>query len=153
MRPLIYLGIAITLFCTPLTAFDDASPQSPKEVQSAFVAALLNGDIDALKNLYSEDAVSFPIYDQQRVLGPEGVANDWAGFLGAYKVLNVELFNTGEITRDDIGAAWGEFRITAVPKSGGEQLITVGRYMDIAKKIGDRWYYIADHASLPTPIN
>jgi len=41
--------------------------------------------------------------------------------------------------------------MTVVPKGGGEPMVMKGRATVIVKKIGGKWLYTVDHASVPLP--
>jgi hypothetical protein len=38
-----------------------------------------------------------------------------------------------------------------VPKAGGDPVTLEGRFLEVARKIGGKWYYVVDHASAPLP--
>jgi hypothetical protein len=37
------------------------------------------------------------------------------------------------------------------PQAGGDPVVMEGRYIEVAKRIGGKWLFVADHASVPLP--
>ncbi len=81
--------------------------------------------------------------------GPASVEETWSGFFAAYRVEQASLAEEHLEMHGDTAIAWGLFTILARPIDGGEPVAMHGRYMDVARKLGGRWLYVADHASLP----
>ena len=142
------LLLVIVLFVTcsaPAEAYD-----SPEALQAIFMAALRANDAQGLAACYTGDAVNFPV-DSLIGHGPESVAASWSGFFAAYTVVEATLSEQHMETHDDTAIAWGLFTIRAEPAEGGDVVEMQGRYMDVARNIGGRWLYVADHASMPLP--
>jgi len=36
-----------------------------------------------------------------------------------------------------------------VPKAGGDPITMKGRFVEVCRKIGGKWLYVIDHASVP----
>lgn len=41
--------------------------------------------------------------------------------------------------------------MTMTPKAGGDSMTAEGRFTAVAKKVGGRWLYVADHEEKPAP--
>ena len=121
---------------------------TPEALQDAFFAALTAGDLDALADLYSSDAQLYPV-TVMSAQGKDGVRVDWGPFLEAYTITEIEAFQQDEEIFGDTAVAWGLWAMTFVPKDGGDPSIIETRFMDISKKIDEKWYYVVDHASVP----
>jgi len=49
----------------------------------------------------------------------------------------------------DLSVGYGTATLTMVPKTGGSPTQMTVRVTDVARKIGGKWLYLADHASVP----
>ena len=144
-------AIRTALILTLLAGSIHASAQeSPQALQEAFMDAMRAHDADAMAALYTPDAVNFPL-DRLVGTGPASARESWSGFFGNYRVLEAELREGHLETHGDTAIAWGLFRVLAEPRSGGEAVEMLGRYMDVARDVDGRWLYVADHASMPLP--
>ncbi len=126
--------------------------ESPQGLQDAFMAGILAHDADAIAACYTDDAVNFTL-DSMMGIGPESARRSWGSFFDAFEVKQAELSDTHLEVHGDTAIAWGLFLIVATPRAGGEPVEFRGRYMDVARNIGGRWLYVADHASLPIPAS
>ncbi len=108
-------------------------------------------DVEAAAACYAADAVLwFPGAPEAR--GARAIGDAYAGFLGDMRVQEVEISDAVHQTSGDQSAGWGHFTMKLQPKKGGESVVMKGRFTEVAKKIGGRWLYVADHASAdPTP--
>jgi ketosteroid isomerase-like protein len=66
-------------------------------------------------------------------------------------VRDATLSDTHYETHGDTGIARGQFTLTLVPKAGGEPIQLKGRFVEVCRKIGGKWLYVIDHASVPMP--
>jgi len=124
---------------------------SPQALQEAFMTALLANDVDGLAACYAKDATNFPL-DSLTGVGPDSVRASWSGFFDAYRVTDAQLSEAHMEVLGSTAVAWGLFTIVAEPVGGGEPVEMQGRYMDVSKSIDGKWLYIADHASMPLPV-
>lgn len=143
MRSRFALAGWLLALSVPLQAND-----SPLALQQAFMSALRANDAAGLAACYADDAVNF-LVGSMMGRGPASVEETWSGFFAAYRVEQASLAEEHLEMHGDTAIAWGLFTILARPIDGGEPVAMHGRYMDVARKLGGRWLYVADHASLP----
>ena len=70
--------------------------------------------------------------------------------LAAFTVKDATSEGTYETT-GDTSLGWGYWSLTVVPKGGGDPIPMKGRATVVVKKVGGKWQYIVDHASVPLP--
>jgi ketosteroid isomerase-like protein len=124
--------------------------ETPQALQDAFMAGVITNNADVIAACYTDDAINFTL-DRMMGIGPESARASWGGFFEAYEVVKAQLSETHLEVHGDTAIAWGLFMIVAIPREGGEAVEFLGRYMDVARNIGGRWLYVADHASMPLP--
>lgn len=124
--------------------------ESPQALQDQFTDALLANDAAGLAACYSPDAVSYPV-GQMVVNGPDGVKADWATFFEDMEITTAQLVDVHMETHGDTSVAWGQWQLTAKPRSGGDPVQMEGRFSDVARNFDGNWLYVMDHASVPLP--
>jgi uncharacterized protein (TIGR02246 family) len=127
-----------------------AAQEGLAAVDQAWTKAMLAQDAAAVAALYAPDAVMYPP-DAMEVKGRDAIRKEYEQLLSTYRVQDATLTPGGYETHGDTSAGWGRFRLTLVPKAGGEPVTMEGRYTAVGKKTGGKWHYIADHASAPLP--
>ena len=83
--------------------------------------------------------------------GTEAIRAVFEGIMSANTVQDVVLSETVYKTTGDMSVGWGRFKLTLVPKAGGEPVVTLGRYIDVAERRNGGWVYVSDHASAEPP--
>ena len=139
---------AVLLLAT--AAFAVAADAGPAGLDQAWKKAMLAQDVNAIASLYAPDAVMFSP-DQMMLKGREAIRNDYAELLKTGRVVAADLSDTHYETHGDVGLAYGHFMIKVAPKAGGEPMTMEGRFSSVAKKVGGKWQYAVDHASVPMP--
>jgi ketosteroid isomerase-like protein len=122
--------------------------ESPKELQEAFIAAVVAEDADALAALYTEDADS---YDPSGAVqkGRGEIAATWQAFFDAYDGFSAALMQKGEHNLSKTShAAWGLWTMAATVPGAPEETVWNGRFLDVSVKTPEGWRYIVDHASM-----
>lgn len=120
---------------------------TPDALGTAFCAAVIAEDTDALATLYTEDADSYgPGGDV--VKGRAAIVASWAPFFDGFDNLTCALNEAGSINNDDNATTWGTWEMVGTPADGGEPVVMKGRYMDAMIKTDMGWQYTADHASM-----
>ncbi len=145
MKKILFVVALMVAYAAPAEAHD-----SPDALQAVFMAALRANDAEGLADCYTKDAVNFPV-DSLIGHGPESVAASWTRFFAAFTVIEATLSEQHLETHGDTAIAWGIFTIRAEPAEGGEIVEMQGRYMDVARNFSGRWFYVADHTSMPVP--
>ena len=125
-----------------------AEESGPEQLQMAFVKAVEEENLEALAACYTADATSYPI-DGMRVTGRQAVRDSWAPLFTGFDVTSLEVSEGHHHVVGDAAVAWGLFKMTFVPRTGGDPIIMQGRFTDMSKKIGDEWLYVFDHVSVP----
>lgn len=119
------------------------------EIGKAFVKALIANDVDAIVALYEDDAV-YHALDTLELKGTADIRANFAGFLGAFTVMDAAPSEVHHFTRGDLSFSWGKLDITLAPKAGGEPFKFEVRFSEVSKLINGKWMYISDHVSVPT---
>ena len=119
-------------------------------VDQAWIKAITANDLEAVIALYAPDAVMYPP-DVMTAKGKDAIRENYRGLLSAMTVQSAVLTDSHSETLGDTSFGWGRFTLKMVPKAGGDPVLMEGRYTAVAKKIGGKWLYVADHASLPMP--
>lgn len=126
-----------------------AAEHGAKILDDAFVRAFGANDLEATIALYAPEARVFPP-DAMEQRG-KAIREGFAAFLGAYTVKEFKILEAAYETSGSLSAGWGRYSMMAVPKKGGEPVKMEGRFTSVAKKIGGKWLYVADHASVALP--
>ncbi len=137
--------LVATLFATPAFAQNSA-----EELSTAFCAALVAEDADALANLYTEDADLYGP-DGLNYTGRDAIRANWAGFVAAFDNFSCSIEPDGRFGDKKSATSWGSWEITATPAGGGDPVAMSGRFMDYTVKTKNGWKYRADHASAGQP--
>jgi len=133
-----------------IAGFAVAADEGPAGLDQAWKKAMLAQDVNAIANLYAADAIMFSP-DQMMLKGREAIRKDYEELLKTGRVLSADLTDTHYETHGDVGLAYGHFMIKMAPKAGGDPITMEGRFSSVAKKVGGKWQYAVDHASVPLP--
>jgi uncharacterized protein (TIGR02246 family) len=139
--------IAATFFLTQSLV---AADQGIAAVDQAWIKAITANDLEAVLALYAPDAVMYPP-DAMEAKGKEAIRDNYRGLLSAMTVQSATITDSHYQTLGDTSIGWGRFTLKMVPKAGGDPIQMDGRFSAVAKKIGGKWLYVADHASVPMP--
>ena len=103
----------------------------------AFAAAFARGDVEAIRPLFTPDAVVYPSNDRDRV-GWSDIAAYWADpFRSVDLELDVDLVNVA--ISGDLAVAEMVTRAHVVPKGGGEAVRRRYRDMVVLRRGGTGW--------------
>jgi len=83
--------------------------------------------------------------------GKDAIRADYKGLLDAMTIRDATVSDTHYETHGDTAIARGQFTLTMVPKAGGDPITMKGRFVEVCRKIGSKWLYVIDHASVPMP--
>jgi uncharacterized protein (TIGR02246 family) len=136
------LAFLIVAFSLPCRAAETGA----QALDSAWVKAMKANDLEAVLKTYAPDAVLW-LPQTKEARGEKAIRATFEGLLAANTVKEVVLLDTGYRTVGNTSAGWGRFSLTLAPKSGGNDVVMLGRFIDVAERRGGRWVYIADHAS------
>jgi len=125
-----------------------ASESSLKALDARWKKALLANDAAALTNLYSPDAVVYPP-DAVEARGREAIRKAFDSFLAGKKVIDFQLKVEKIEAHGSTALGWGRWTLKVALQTGGDPVVMEGRYTEVAKRIGGKWLFVADHASLP----
>jgi len=139
--------VAATLFLAQSLLGADPGIAS---VDQAWIKAITANDLESVIALYAPDAVMYPP-DAVDAKGKAAIRENYRGLLSAMTVQSAVLTDSHSETIGDTSFGWGRFTLKMVPKAGGDPIQMDGRYTAVAKKIGGKWLYVADHASVPMP--
>jgi len=138
------MGLGLLAVAVPVAAGEHGAQM----VDQAWVKAVNANDLEATVALYAPDAVAF--FPDGDFKGKEAIRKSWTDFFAMFTIKDARSEGTYETT-GDTSVGWGAWSLTAVPKSGGEPIPMKGRATVVVKKIGGKWLYIVDHASVPLP--
>lgn len=138
------VGVGLLALAVPVMAAEPGA----QGVDQAWVKAAKANDLEATVALYAPDAVAY--LPEGNFEGRDAIRKSWADFYGAFTVKDAKVEGTYE-TMGDTSIGWGVWSLTAVPKAGGEPIEMKGRSTVVAKKIGGKWLFVVDHASVPLP--
>jgi uncharacterized protein (TIGR02246 family) len=142
------LSAAVTLILFGcLAAPASAQEQGAKIVDDAWAAAMKAGNVDAVVALYAPDAVLYAP-DDMEARGTAAIRAGYTNMLGGMTITDVQI-NTQYQTVGDLSISFGTAMLTMVPKTGGSPTQMTVRVTSAAKKIGGKWLYVVDHASVP----
>ena len=119
-------------------------------LDQAWMKAMKAGDAAAVAACYASDAVLW-LPGAPEAKGAKAILDEYTGLLGANTVTEVSLTDGHYETSQNMSYGWGHFTMTLTPKAGGAPTTMAGRYVDVAKKVGGKWKYVADHASTNPP--
>jgi uncharacterized protein (TIGR02246 family) len=145
MKRLLLSALVVLLAAFPALAVEHGA----KILDDAWLRAANANDLEAIVALYAPDATLYPP-DAMEVRGTTAIRKSYADLLAAFTIKDAKLDAVYE-TSGDLSVGWGRWSMTMVPKAGGAPMAFTGRTMAVAKKIGGKWLYVADHASAPLP--
>ncbi len=98
----------------------------------------LTGDADLLLSLYADDPVVLP-QDQPVIIGKDAIRPMYEALFKEYDFKSDS--SVTEIVADrDLGYVWSGYRLTAIPKAGGEPMKVAGKSIFIVKRgAGGAW--------------
>jgi uncharacterized protein (TIGR02246 family) len=138
------LGIALLAAAVPVAAAEHGA----ETVDQAWVKAIKAQDVEALTALYAPDAVAY--FPDGEFKGKEAIRKSWTDFLATFTVKDASITSSYE-TIGDTSLGHGHWTLTVAPKAGGDPMPMTGRASVVTKKIGGKWLYVVDHASVPLP--
>jgi uncharacterized protein (TIGR02246 family) len=145
-RTFFALGMAL------IAASSVGSESSLKALDARWKKALLAGDAAALTNLYAPDAVMYPP-DAVEARGHDAIRKVFEALLAGKKVVDFQLRVEKIEAHGTTAVGWGLWTLKMAPQAGGgDPIVMEGRYMEVAKRIGGKWLFVADHASVPLPL-
>jgi ketosteroid isomerase-like protein len=102
-------------------------------------AVLRARDIEALMDVYAEDAISQPP-GQPALIGRQAIGEMWVGVLAAYDVEVVV-----EVEEIEVAGVWaferGRYRMRLTPRDGEVEILDEGKYLDILREVDGEWKY------------
>ena len=132
------------LFMTTVSAA--AADHGAQQVDQAWVKAVKANDVEAVMALYAPDAVAF--FPDGDFKGAPAIRKSWADFLAQFTVKDASSEGTYQTT-GDTSLGWGHWSMTVAPKGGGDPMVMKGRATVVVKRMGGKWLYVVDHASVP----
>ena len=115
-----------------------------------FVKAFRANDLEGVVATYAPNAVFYPP-GAMEAIGTDAIRESWGGLFAAFTVKELNILEAAHEIHGDVAHGWGKFVMKLIPKGGGDPVTMEGRFTDISKRIGGKWLYIMDHASLPLP--
>jgi uncharacterized protein (TIGR02246 family) len=145
MRILMVVAFAVFgLVQAPLRGAEDGA----RVVDQAWIAAVKSGNVDALAALYAPDATLYPVGGTEEVKGRDAIRKYYEGWLADITITDADIVATYD-TAGDLSIGHGTATLTYSPKGGGSPLVTSVRVTAAARRIGGKWLYTVDHASIP----
>jgi uncharacterized protein (TIGR02246 family) len=138
------MGLGLLAVAVPAVAGE----QGAQTVDQAWAKAMKANDLEAVVALYAPDAVAY--FPDGEFKGKEAIRKSWTDFFATFTIKDATSEGTYETT-GDMSVGWGSWSLTVLPKAGGEPIPMKGRASVVVKKIGGKWLYVVDHASVPLP--
>lgn len=146
-RLLIVVPALLLVVGAPARAHSNA--EQIRELGAEWVAAVAAGDIEAIANIYTPDAVFMPPNAPQSE-GREAIGEAWRGLLAlpgfalTFGATRIEVSASGDLAYD-VGAYWFGFNTDA------GRVNDEGKYVVVWKKLGGKWKAAADifNSNLP----
>ncbi len=144
---LLGLSASVTIACrsgsspSASAALSDTDLAAIRTADSALMAAVNAGNVDAVVGLYASDAVLLPP-SAPALRGRNAIRAFWGGLLKAY-TLKFEVGSDTVEGRGDLAYNVGHYRFTAVPKERASPgMADEGKFVEILKKQPDgSWKY------------
>ena len=127
-----------------------AADTGAKALDISFIRAMLANDAAAAAACYADDAV-LVLPGSPAIKGNKAITEALTGFLGAATVKEFALSETRYQTSGNLSTSWGHYRMTTVPKAGGEPKSETGTFSEVAMKRNGKWAYVSDHAAADPP--
>lgn len=143
-------ALAILVF-SATASFSQNVGEGDREVDEAFARAMNANDADALAVLYAEDAVAYPPGGELQQRGRAAIRRGFERLFSAFTVKGFTMKDAAYATSGDISTGWGTWAMTLVPRHGGTPIEMAGRGTSVSRRVGGRWLYVVDHASVPAP--
>jgi len=137
-------ALAVLIGAFSLSSF--AMATGTQSVDAAWAKAMQANDIDAVMKIYAPDAVAwFP--DRKEARGDAAIRATYQDLLSANTVVTASVSDTGYRKMGKTSVGWGKFSMTLQPKAGGNPVVMVGRFTEVAERRNGHWVYVVDHAS------
>lgn len=121
-----------------------------EETNARFGAAASRGDMAAVAELYTDDAVLLPP-NAEMVRGKQAIKSFFDGLVQAMGMPQLSL-QTKEVEEiGDTACEIGQYTLKFQP-SGGEPVTDVGKYVVIWKRDGDAWKLAVDIWNTNSPL-
>ncbi|HWZ86955.1 MAG TPA: DUF4440 domain-containing protein [Thermoanaerobaculia bacterium] len=150
MRTRALQGILVFAAVIGLVSSARAQDAGAKVLDTAWVKAMKANDLEAVVACYAPDAVAW-LPDAPEARGIAAIRGIYAGYFAAYTVSDAVLVSPAYEASGDLSAGWGSYVLTLNPKKGGDPVVLKGRFTAVAKKVGGKWLYVADHTSATPP--
>ena len=138
------MSLALLAVAVPVVAAEHGAQLADQ----GWVKAMKANDLEAIMALYAPDAVAY--FPDGEYTGTQAIRQSWTDFLARFTVKDVSSEGTYE-TSGNTSLGLSHWSITVAPKAGGEPMVMKGRATVVVKKIGGKWLYTVDHASVPLP--
>lgn len=152
-KPILAASLFLLLTASSGTAQADgfgSTYHGAKTLDDAFAAGMNANDVDALTNLYAQDATLYNLSGPP-VYGRDAIRAAFAGLLGYYTIQNFHFTERSYQSEFFLSTGWALFEMTLVPKDGSPSFTISGRSSVVARRTHSGWRYVHDHASLPSP--
>lgn len=142
--------IALIAAALSLAMSVSAADLGPEAIDQAWLRAAKANDLEGLVACYAPDALMYPP-DVLVAKGKDAIREDYKNLLATMTIRDATITDAHYETHGDTAIAWGQFTLTLIPKAGGDPVQMQGRVTEVCKKIGGKWLYVIDHASVPMP--
>lgn len=109
-------------------------------------------DLDALKQLYATDVVSFDVEPPLQHVGIEAKLKNWAKAFRLFQDVNYEVRDLTVTVGDDVAFGYGFGRLSGTGKNGATMSGMWVRGTFCFRKLDGNWLIVHDQASVPLDI-
>jgi uncharacterized protein (TIGR02246 family) len=151
MKRLALVAILLTACGSTQMASNDAE-NAIKQNNAAFMTAMRAGDMDAVVNSYTADAVLMPP-NMAAAHGPAGIRATWTGFVSPFSSVGLTLTPEDVQQSGDLAVETGRYTVNLVPKGTTTGMSDNGKYVVVWKKADGKWRMYRDifNSDLPAP--
>ncbi len=126
-----------------------AAPVEPPAVAEQWAAAFSRGDLDALMNLYDDDAQLWGTSSSKMRKGARAIRQYYAQLLKAFPRTRITLRETSPRQYGDAGVDSGSYTMRRVA-ADGKVVVTSARFTMTYVQRDGKWLIVDQHSSLAT---
>jgi uncharacterized protein (TIGR02246 family) len=119
-------------------------------LDQAWVKAAKAGDVEGLVALYASDAVVY-MPDAMEARGTAAIRQYYTDMMKMVAVKDMQITSAKYDASGDMSVGSFRWTMVVVPSDSPDPITMEGRATAIARKIGGKWLYTHDHASVPAP--
>jgi len=153
MKRLLAIPVLILAACGSsqmATSANDAE-RYIRQANTAFSTGMRTGDIDAVVNSYTADAMLMPP-NMPAAHGTSGIRTAWTGFTSPFSNVDLTLTTDDVSQSGDLAVETGRYIVQLTPKGTTAPVTDNGKYVVVWKKSDGRWRIFRDIFNSDLPV-